>query len=508
MTCSAMATDDLILAIDQGTGSSKALLVDHQGTIVGKGSSILGQRTPQPGRVEQSVKEIWDSISEAVIHAMAGHDSGKIAAVGLSTQRESLVLWDRATGAPVSPLISWQDQRTAQTCQDLQAAGYSETVRQRSGLPLDPMFSATKATWLLDEYDPDRARSRRGELCLGTVDSYLLSRFGADHIIEIGNASRTQLFNVRERIWDPELLELFRVPEQVLPTVVPSTGPFTNAANIVGLPSGPPITAVMGDSHAALFAHAAWQPGTVKATYGTGSSIMGVSTPGAIVDDGLCLTIAWQDDDPVYAVEGNIRSSGATLTWLAKLLGCTPSVLAEAAASASSDGVFIVPGFNGLGAPWWDRDATGLISGLTLGTELPNLARAALESIVLQVEDVVSAVHDTVQPVEVLRADGGASTNPVLMQLQADISCRRVERDLAGDLSPLGAAHLAGRSIGFWTHQQLTDLDRPRRIFEPTGDLIGSEALRVAWHDALDRARLRGEELKRPPAASRLSRVR
>ena len=352
------------------------------------------------------------------------------------------------------------------------------------------MFSATKASWLLDEHDPDRSRSRRGELCLGTVDSYLLSRFGAEHIIEIGNASRTQLFNVRERQWDPELLELFGIPERVLPTVVSSTGPFTGAANLPGLPSAPPITAVMGDSHAALFAHAAWRPGIVKATYGTGSSVMGLAAETAAVGDGLCLTIAWQDGEPAYAVEGNIRASGATLIWLSKLFGSTPGEIAAAAAEARSDGVVIVPAFNGLGAPWWDRTATGLISGLTLATGLPNLARAALESIVLQVEDVVSAVHDAVQPVDVLRTDGGASANPVLMQLQADISGRRVERALAGDLSPLGAAHLAGRSVGFWTQQNLLDLDRPRRTFEPTSDPANRSTIGAAWRDALHRARL------------------
>jgi glycerol kinase len=485
-----MATDDLILAIDQGTGSSKALLVDHQGTIVGKGSSALGQSTPRPGWVEQSLDDIWDSVQQAVSGAVAGHDPARVAAVGMSTQRESLVLWDHATGDAVSPLISWQDQRTAQACQDLQTAGHGETVRRISGLPLDPMFSATKASWLLDKHDPDRSRSRRGQLRLGTVDSYLLSRFGTEHVIEIGNASRTQLFNVRDRTWDRQLLELFDIPEQVLPTVVSSTGPFTRAAKLTALPSAPPITAVMGDSHAALFAHAAWQRGTVKATYGTGSSVMGLAAPTATVGTGLCLTIAWQDGEPSYAVEGNIRASGATLTWLAKLFGTTPGQLAAAAAEAHSDGVVIVPAFNGLGAPWWDRAATGLISGVTLGTELPNLARAALESIVLQVEDVVSAVHDTVEPVDELRADGGASANPVLMQLQADISGRRVQRALAGDLSPLGAAHLAGRSIGFWTQQELADLDRPRRTFEPTDDMSDRTTIRETWCDALNRARL------------------
>lgn len=486
-----MSTDDVILAIDQGTGSSKALLVDHQGTVVGKGSCTLGQQTPRPGWVEQSVEDVWASVGLAVSAALSGHDPARVAAVGLSTQRESLVLWERATGNPLTPLISWQDHRTAQACQDLQAAGHGETVKRISGLPLDPMFSATKAQWLLDQHDPDRTRSRRGELCLGTVDSFLLWRFGAQHMIEIGNAARTQLFNIATRTWDPDLLDLFDIPEQVLPIVVPSTGPFVRAAHLLGLPSKPSITAVMGDSHAALFAHGAWQPGTVKVTYGTGSSVMGTADPAVGVGAGLCLTIAWEDREPTYAVEGNIRASGATLLWLARLFNTTPERLAAAAADARSDGVFVVPAFNGLGAPWWDRNARGLIVGLTFGTQLPNLARAVLESIVLQVEDVVAAVHHAVQQVEVLLADGGASANPVLMQLQADISGRRVQQALTGELSSLGVAHLAGLASGYWTQQELADLHRPRRTFEPTSDPADRAAFHEAWGEALSRARMR-----------------
>lgn len=485
-----MADDDLILAIDQGTGSSKALLVDRRGEIVARGSAPLGQSHPRPGWVEQSPDDIWDSVQRAVLGAMAGRNPAAVVAVGISNQRESLVLWERATGKPVGPLVSWQDQRTARTCRDLLDQGHGDLVRARSGLPLDPMFSAVKAKWLLDEYDPDRARSGRGELCLGTIDSFLLSRFGGEHVIEIGNASRTQLLNVRDRAWDPDLLELFGVPEQVLPQVVSSTGPFPRATGLIGLPTAPPVTAVMGDSHAALFAHAAWQPGAVKATFGTGSSVMGVCAPDTQLDDGLCLTIAWQDGDPTFAVEGNIRASGATLIWLATLLGTTPGELAELADTSDSDGVHIVPAFNGLGAPWWDRTATGIIAGLTLGTQPRNIARAALESMVLQVEDVVAAVHRTVEPVEVLLADGGPSANPVLMQLQADVSGRRVERAMAGDLSPLGAAHLAGRKAAVWDQAELAALPRVRHTYEPRSDQATRDATRQAWHLAVARSRL------------------
>jgi glycerol kinase len=350
------------------------------------------------------------------------------------------------------------------------------------------MFSALKAGWLLDHYDPDRARSRRGELRLGTVDSWLLSRFAGEHVIEVGNASRTQLLDVRARAWDPGLLELFGVPEEVLPRVVASSGPFPAVRDLPPLHDGTPVTAVMGDSHAALFAHAGWRAGQVKATYGSGSSIMSVADPSSVAQ-GLCLTVAWQADAPVYALEGNIRATGATLTWLAELFGTTPGELA-ALAAPSSDGVHLVPAFGGLGAPWWDDAAVGLISGLSFGTRLPQIARAALESIAFQVEDVVAALDRATGEVQTLLADGGATANRTLMQLQADTSGRRVERALAQDLSALGAAHLAGRTAGVWSDEQLEGLERARERFEPVEDSHSRERRQTGWHSAVSRARL------------------
>ena len=483
---------ELILAVDQGTSSSKALLVDQTGGIVGKGSGPLGQSTPRPGWVDQSPADIWDSIQAAVADALAGlDDPTRIRAVGLSTQRESLLLWERATGDPVGPLVSWQDQRTADVCRRLVEAGHAERVQQLSGLPVDPMFSATKATWLLDTYDPDRGRSRRGELCLGTVDSWLLFRLGGGHVIEIGNASRTQLLNVRDFRWDAELLDLFGIPEQCLPRIVPSAGRLGTAGGLAGVPADVPVAAVMGDSHAALFAHAAWEPGQVKATYGTGSSVMGVTDRTDVVAaDGLCLTIAWQQGDtPTLAVEGNIRASGATLGWLARTVGSTPGELATLAETTASDGVYLVPAFNGLAAPWWDNQAVGVIAGLSLGTGLPQLARAALESMAYQVEDVVDAVSRTVAPVDVLLADGGGSANPFLMQLQADISGRTVRRALDADLSPLGVAHLAGTTIGLWDQTALAALPRSREAFAPGTSVDDRSRSRAAWRAAVARSR-------------------
>ncbi len=469
-----MSSPDHILAIDQGTSATKAVLVDASGAIVARGSAPVALSTPRPGWVEQDANEIWASVQAAVADCVTGQ---RVVAVGLSTQRESLLLWDRATGEPRGPMLSWQDQRT--DCAPLRE--HAEEVRALSGLPLDPMFSAAKARWLLDAYGRDG-------VCLGTVDSFLLHKLGGGHVIEAGNAARTQLLDVRRRDWSPELLELFGVPRETLPEVIASTGPFPAVRDLAPVPDGTPVYAVMGDSHSALFAHAGWRPGQVKATYGTGSSIMSLGDPATPTN--LCLTIAWDDGGEVaHAFEGNIRSTGATLTWLATLLGTTPAALAEQAADSSA-GVHLVPAFGGLAAPWWDDEAVGLISGLTFATRLPQLARAALESIAFQVEDTVAALET---PVDTLLVDGGPTANRTLMQLQADTSGRAVARSLTAELSALGVAHLAGRVAGVWTQAQLEALDRPRELYEPHEAPASRETRLAAWHAAVARARQKEE---------------
>jgi glycerol kinase len=475
-----MSSPDHILAIDQGTSATKAVLVDPTGTIVARGSALVALSTPRPGWVQQDADEIWASVQSAVASCLAGVDAGRVAAVGLSTQRESLVLWDRATGEPLGPMLSWQDRRTGGDCARLQ--DHDEQVRALSGLPLDPMFSATKARWLLDAYGRDG-------VCLGTVDSFLLHKLGEGHVIEAGNAARTQLLDVRALDWSPALLDLFGVPRDVLPDVIPSTGPFPGVRGLAPLRDGTPVCAVMG-SHSALFAHAGWRPGQVKATYGTGSSIMSLGDPAAWHPGGLCLTIAWDDGGEVaHAFEGNIRSTGATLTWLANVLGTTPDALAAQAAE-SADGVHLVPAFGGLAAPWWDDKAVGLISGLTFATRLPQIARAALESIAFQVEDTVAAIET---PVDTLLVDGGPTANRTLMHLQADTSGRAVARSLTPELSALGVAHLAGRVAGIWTPEQLEALDRPRELYEPREASASRKARLAAWHAAVARARRQQE---------------
>jgi glycerol kinase len=307
--------------------------------------------------------------------------------------------------------------------------------------------------------------------------------------VESGNASRTQLLDVARRAWDPWLLALFKVPEEVLPVVVPSTGPFTSARRLRPLGEHVQVTGVLGDSHAALFAHGAWEAGQVKATYGTGSSIMGITKRAEVGSALLCRCIAWETADPYFALEGNIRSSGATVAWLAELLGTTPTKLAAQAAD-DSEGVHLVPAFAGLGAPWWDDRAVAIVSGLGFGTRQPQLARAALESIAFQIEDVVAEVEREVGAVPTLLVDGGPTDNPTLMQLQADTSGRSVVRALARDLSALGAAYMAGLAAGVWTTQEVQALQRDREAFNPRTDGRDRTRRRTAWHHAIARSRM------------------
>ncbi|WP_218617291.1 FGGY family carbohydrate kinase [Cryptosporangium aurantiacum] len=477
----------MILAIDQGTSATKALLVDRSGAVVGSASAPLGASHPRPGWVEQDPIEVWDSV-RAAVRSFDPDDAARVVAVGLSTQRESLVLWDRTTGEPLGPLLGWQDRRTADRCAELLAEGAGPLVADVSGLPLDPMFSALKAQWLLDTYDPGRGR----DLCLGTIDSWLLSRFsgGREHVTEIGNASRTQLLDVRRGAWDDRLLELFGVPAAVLGEVTPSDGPFPAVRGLDPVPDGVPVLAVLGDSHAALFAHAGWRPGVVKATYGTGSSVMAVLGGPADAAGGLCLTVGWQHGGaaPTLALEGNIRSSGRTLTWLADLFGVSTTELLDSA-GPSAEGVALVPAFGGLGAPWWDADAVATVSGLTLGTGRPALARAAIESVAFQVEDVVAAVEAVGGPIETLLADGGLSRSATVMQAQADLSGRAVRRADDADLSALGAAQLAGVGAGLWSVADLTDRARATTAFAPATTPEQRRDGRAGWHAAIARSR-------------------
>ena len=484
----------LVLSVDQGTSATKAILVDHAGRVVGRASVPLEQAHPAAGRAEQDPNEIWRSVVTAVTEVVSSVDACRIEGLGLSTQRESTVLWERETGRALDSVLGWQDTRGSGLCDRLRAEGHAERISATTGLPLDPMFSASKASWLLDRHDPDRIRSRAGELCVGTVDSWLLWNLGSGHVVEVGNASRTQLLDVHSGQWDPWLLDQFGVPAQVLPTVLPSDGPFSGGFPLPGLPAPVPIGGVLGDSHAALFAHAAWDGTGVKVTYGTGSSVMGIASGAGPAPAGIARTIAWQlGAHTSHAAEGNIRSTGATLVWLASLFGVTPSQIADSAAS-DSGGVFLVPAFTGLGAPWWDDRARAIIAGVDAGTTREHIARAGLESIVLQIEDVIVAAEAGGSPVAAILADGGPSANPVLMQLQADTSGRVVHASNVAELSALGAAHLAGIGIGVWTVDEVLALPRHRRTYHPSTTDTERTVKRNAWHRAVAAARATGPQ--------------
>jgi glycerol kinase len=488
----------LLLAIDQGTSGTKAILVDAAGAIRARGHAPVGETHPNPGWVEQDPFAIWHSVQRAVTDCLDRQDCARVAAVGLSNQRESVVLWDRLTGEPLSPVISWQDQRTAALCDTLRSPEAERLVRARSGLPLDPMFSAVKASWLLRHHAPAAAAARDGRLVIGTIDSWLLSRFGGEPVIEIGNASRTQLLHVAEAAWDPDLLDLFGIPAAALPRLSRSTGPFPATRGLAPLADGTPVLAVMGDSHAALFAHGAFAPGQIKATYGTGSSVMGLIARPEALGAGACLSIAWQVEVPAFAAEGNIRATGAALRWMAGLLGMSVDAMAELGARSPGRGVVLVPGFTGLGAPWWDRDAVGLIANLALDSGPADLARAAMECVVHQVADVVDVIGGNVGRVTELFTDGGPSRNAALMQMQADVLGCAIHRSEAAELSALGVAHMAGLAAGVWSWDALRALPRPRDTLTPSLNETDRARQRAHWQAAVDRAR--GGDARRTPA--------
>lgn len=482
----------VILAVDQGTSSTKGVALAASGRVVAEAARPLGQRHPRPGWVEQDPEDLAAGV-EAVLAELAARVrdlGGAIAGTALSTQRESALAWDTATGEPRSPVLGWQDRRTAARAADLQAGPQARRVRELSGLPVDPMFSALKLAWILDQIDPGRSQAEQGSITLGTVDAWLVHRLTGERRIELGNASRTQLLDYRRGAWSDELLGIFDVPRAALPDLADSDRPTVSLTH-PDLGSAR-ILAVLGDSHAALFGHGIRGPGEVKVTYGTGSSVMALAAGAA---DGVVDTIAWSlSGTPTLAVEGNILATGATLVWLARLLDTTPEALLELAVAAPSGVLDLVPAFAGLGAPWWDPSAVGLVSGLTLGTDRADLARAAAESIVLQVEDVLAAVErppgdQEKSPIATIHADGGPSANDWLMGLQADLTGRVVVRPRQPGLSALGAAWLAGSVAGLWSRDEAPWASEEVDRFEPRLPADQRRARQDRWCQAVNRAR-------------------
>ncbi len=487
-----------LLAIDQGTTNSKAVLVDADGHVVARGSAPLSKRHPAPGWVEQDPIELWQSVIAAIGACLAEWPGARPIGIGISNQRESVVAWNARSGEPLGPLVSWQCRRTAPACTELRAAGHEPAVLARTGLPIDPMFGAAKIAWLLRHAREQHADLDLDDVRVGTVDAWLLwnATRGARHACDASNAARTQLFDLAAGRWDQGLCDLFEVPLEVLPTVLGSDADFGATRGVPGLPDGTPIRAMLGDSHAALFGHGVDRPGVVKATYGTGSSLMTPLAQVVAPQHGVTTTVAWSlRGTRTYALEGNILVAAASLPWASELLGLggDPGALADLAESvATSGGVDFVPALIGLGAPYWDSEALGLVAGLSFRSGRAEIARAVMESIALQVADVFDAMQAQVpQPLTHLLADGGPSANAWLMAIQADLIGVPVVPSDAPEASALGAAYMAGLSLGHWA--RLADIPASRRVhtpIEPRLDPDARERRRVSWRAAVARARL------------------
>ncbi len=481
-----------ILAIDQGTTNTKALLVNAIGEVVSFASQALQQTYPHPGWVEQDPTAIWHSVQAAIDQCLQAANNPELAAIAITNQRESVMLWDRKTGAPFSPVVIWQCRRSAPFCEELQARGLEKMLREKTGLTIDPLFSASKAKWLLDEIPDARNRAAQGEICLGTMDSWVLWNLtgGKIHACDVTNASRTQLFDLRSLQWDEELLALFDIPAAILPEVKSSSCIYGESVNIGELPAGIPIASLIGDSHAALYGQAGFEPGAVKATYGTGSSLMTPTPVPVISEEGLSTTIAWGREQITYALEGNISVTGAAVQWLGEFLSLpnpTQDVARLAATATNNDGVYFVPAFVGLGAPYWNEAARGLMTGITRGTTAAQVARATIEAIAYQIRAVFDVMNKTSpQGLSTLLADGGGSSNDFLMQFQADILGVPVSRCTLPDVSALGAAYLAGLAIGLWNSEtEIAALPRERDSFEPILTASERERLYTGWQNAV-----------------------
>jgi glycerol kinase len=488
-----------VMALDQGTTSSRAILYDRAGCIVATDQYEFPQHFPKPGWVEHDADEIWDSQLRAARGALekAGVQGADLAAIGITNQRETAVVWDRATGEPIHPAIVWQSRQTAPICDELRARGLQEEVRARTGLVIDAYFSGTKVRFILDAVDGAQGRAERGELAFGTIDSWLLHRLtgGRVHATEYSNASRTLLYNIHELDWDERLLAELRVPREILPEV-------RNTSGVVGVTDPAwfgaevPIAGMAGDQQAALFGQGCNASGQAKNTYGTGCFLlMNTGQAAPISKTGLVTTIGWGIEGRVdYALEGSIFVAGAAVQWLRDGIGLierAPDSEAAARSVEDTGGVYLVPAFVGLGAPYWDERARGAILGLTRGTTRAHVVRATLESIAYQTRDVVECVQrDSGLDLESLRVDGGAAQNDFLMQFQADVLGVPVERPEVLEVTATGAAALAGLAVGFWAGvDEIEVTSSGRTIFEPALDADRRDGLYAGWQRAVERSR-------------------
>ena len=486
-----------VLAIDQGTTSSRAVVFDRDAQTLGSAQQEFAQHFPQPGWVEHSPEDLWETTRRVAANALveANLAAKNIAAIGLTNQRETTLLWERATGTPLGPAIVWQDRRTAERCAQLRRRGMESLFRRKTGLLLDPYFSGTKLSWMLDTIPGARKRAGRGELAFGTVDTWLLWQLteGRTHATDVTNASRTLLFNLRTGDWDPELLKILRIPREVLPEIRSCSEPFGEVSSITSL-RGVPILGVAGDQHAALFGQACFKPGMAKNTYGTGSFLLLHTGQDPVASkQRLLTTVAWQLGRKApreYALEGSVFIGGAVVQWLRdglQLIQKSGDVGPLAREVADNGGVYFVPAFTGLGAPYWDADARGALFGLTRGTTRAHLARAAVESIAFQVADLLEAMQaDAGKKLRELRVDGGATVNDDLLQFQSDLLRVPVVRPRTTETTALGAAFLAGLSAGFWKNQaEIAALWQRDATFAPTAKAATSRELRAHWKRAV-----------------------
>ncbi len=487
----------LLLAIDQGTTGSTALLVDDSVRVVGKCTIDFPNHFPEPGRVEHDPAEIEASVAAAVTGALkaAGRLASEITAIGITNQRETCLFWDRRTGEPVHRALVWQDRRTAEVCRRLKSEGHEDRVRHKTGLVLDPYFSGTKAAWILDEVPGARARAENGELAFGTIDSWLTFRLTGAHVTDPSNASRTLLMDLATLDWDDGLLALFRVPRASLPTIVPSSAEVGRTRGVPYLPDGIPVAGLIGDQQGALFGQACFDVGMAKCTFGTGAFILlNTGTTPVMSSRGMLTTVAWSlGGKATYALEGSVFLAGAAVQWLRDGLGIirtAADVEALAAQVPDTGGVVFVPALTGLGAPHWNPEARGTIVGITRGTTAAHLARATLEGIALQVDDVVRAmVGDLGRSLVEVRVDGGASVNDLLMQRQADLLGVNCVRPTVVETTGLGSALLAGLATGVWASpDDIRAAWTVDRRFTPSGDASELTATRKAWAAAVAKA--------------------
>ena len=493
---------DLLLAIDQGTTGSTSLVMDRRGKTLGRKNVEFAQHFPQPGWVEHDAEDIWQSVVDATAGALssAGVDGSAIAAIGVTNQRETTLVWERESGAPIHRAIVWQDRRTAPRCAELREAGHSDRVKQLTGLVFDPYFSGTKIAWLLDHVEGARARAERGELAFGTIDSFLVHRLsgGRVHATDVTNASRTLLMNLETLKWDREMLQLLDVPEPLLPEIVPSSGRIAETRGFPGLPDGVLVAGIAGDQQAALFGQACFGVGDVKCTYGTGAFVLvNIGARPIVSRFGVLTTVAWKiGDEVVYALEGSAFIAGAAVQWLRDGLGvikAAADIEQLANRVPTSDGVYFVPALAGLGAPYWDAEARGMICGLTRGSTVAHLARATLEGIAHEVTDLAEAMADDLgKPLSKMRVDGGAAQNDLLLQEQANLAAMTIERPIDLETTARGAAMLAALGAGLLqTKDEAARMSPLERSFEPAPG-ADREAARRGWKVAVARARFSG----------------